>query len=166
VCAYPTEAVWGLGADPYNASAVSRILELKKRPVAKGLILVGADIGSFKHLLQGLPKAQIEALENSWPGPNTWLVPHRGKIPAWVVGEHKTVAIRVSDHPVVKSLCKQVGGCIVSTSANPAGHRPAKTQVQARKYFGRRVIYCPGEIGTEVRPSTIRNLETGKILRA
>ena len=123
VIAYPTEAVWGLGCDPWNEEAVYRLLALKERPMHKGLILVADDIGQFDFLLDDLPEIWQERLAGSWPGPNTWLVPHQGRLPAWITGRHASVALRVSDHPLVRALCALTGP-LVSTSANPAG-RPA-----------------------------------------
>ena len=99
VIAYPTEAVWGLGCDPWNEEAVYRLLALKARPVEKGLILVADAIEQFDFLLDDLPDAWKETLAASWPGPNTWLVPHRDMLPEWITGKHDSVALRVSDHP-------------------------------------------------------------------
>lgn len=69
VIAYPTEAVWGLGCDPWNKQAVQRILDIKQRPVHKGLILVTAEIKQLAWLLDGLTTEQRQLLEASWPGP-------------------------------------------------------------------------------------------------
>ncbi len=106
VIAYPTEAVWGLGCDPWNGEAVDRLLALKERPMHKGLILVADDIEQFDFLLADLPEIWLQRLAGSWPGPNTWLVPHQNRLPEWVTGEHDTVALRVSDHPLVRALCR------------------------------------------------------------
>jgi hypothetical protein len=94
VIAYPTEAVWGLGCDPWSAAAVYRLLALKQRPVEKGLILVAADIGQFDFLLADLPAAWLARLEQSWPGPNTWLVPHHNRLPEWISGVHDSAGAR------------------------------------------------------------------------
>lgn len=166
VLAYPTEAVWGLGCDPWNEEAVDRLLRLKARPWQKGLILVAAAIEQFAWLLEGLSAAQRSRLELSWPGPTTWLVPHGGQVPRWISGEHDTVALRVSAHPVVASLCRGFAAPVVSTSANIAGTRPALTQFQVRRYFGEGVdCLLPGALGGEQRPSTIRDLLSDKIIR-
>ncbi len=82
VIAYPTEAVWGLGCDPWNADAVYRLLAIKARPVEKGMIVVAGDIRQFDFLLDDLPGAWQDKLAASWPGPNTWLVPHQGRLPS------------------------------------------------------------------------------------
>ncbi len=167
VVACPTEAVWGLSCDPDNAGAVARLLELKQRPVRKGLILVAASEGQLGFLLQGLTAGEREILSDSWPGPATWLVPHRERVPPWIRGEHDTVAVRVSAHPVVSALCRAWGGPLVSTSANPGGARPARTLFQVRRYFGEALDgLVPGALGDQSRPTGIRNLATGEIIRA
>ena len=166
VIALPTEAVWGLSCNPDNELAVARLLELKGRSLAKGLILVAASQSQFGSLLARLPAEQSNKLSASWPGPATWLLPHRGLVPPWIHGEHDTVAVRVSDHPVVRALCQAWGGPLVSTSANPAGCRPAQELFQVKRYFGDKLDYLlPGAIGGDARPTAIRNLASGKIIR-
>lgn len=165
VIAYATEAVWGLGCLPDNHSAVRRLLELKQRPEHKGLILVSGDIAHFEFLLQHCTPQQRATLTSTWPGPNTWLVPHHTLVPNWICGAHQTVAIRVSNHPTIKALSAAVGGPLVSSSANPQGLAPARTGFRARFYFGPQVQYAPGQIGHAAKPSQIRDLISGKILR-
>lgn len=165
--ACPTEAVWGLSCDPDNPDAVTRLLQLKQRPVEKGLILVAASASQLGFLLADLEPQLASRLTGSWPGPNTWLVPHRGRVQPWVHGSHDTVAVRVSDHPVVRALCLAWGGPLVSSSANPAGARPPNAGFQVRRYFGSDLVaLLPGSVGDSARPSTIRDLATGQIIRA
>lgn len=166
IIAYPTEAVWGLGCDPLDEFAVARILELKDRPMQKGLILVAASQQQFEWLLHDLTLAQRSRLELSWPGTTTWLVPHRGRVPQWISGDHDTVALRVSDHRVTRALCQAYGGPLVSTSANAAGCRAAREQFQVRRYFGDAVDYLvPGNLGGRRSPSMIRDLVSDRIIR-
>lgn len=166
VLACPTEAVWGLSCDPWNEIAVLRILALKSRPWQKGLILVAAEMAQFGALLSGLPSAQLARLELSWPGPTTWLVPHGGLVPDWVCGEHATVALRVSAHPVLAALSRSFRGPLVSTSANPAGAQPARERFQVWRYFGRELDgLAPGRVGSGRKPSVIRDLETDAVIR-
>lgn len=166
VIAYPTEAVWGLGCDPFNRHAVHRILALKQRAVEKGLILVAASMHQLDGLLEGLTATELNQLEKSWPGHVTWLLPHRNRIPAEITGVHKTVAVRVSAHPVVKALCEGFGGPIVSTSANPQALPPARTGTDVRRYFGNtELVIAPGQVGRHAMPSEIRDLSCN-ILRA
>lgn len=166
VVAYPTEAVWGLGCDPHNAAAVEELLRLKERPVSKGLILVAASTAQFAPYLSELSPAQRQQLESTWPGPVTWLVPDNGFAPAWVRGEHNSVALRVSNHPVVAGLCQAFGGPIVSTSANKAGMPEARDSATVRQQFGAELAaLAPGQVGESAKPTEIRDLLTGAVLR-
>ena len=166
VIACPTEAVWGLSCDPADEGAVAQLLMLKRRPMSKGLILVAATEDQIEFLLSDLPREQRQALAKDWPGPATWLLPHQGRVPTWICGEHATVAVRVSAHPVVSALCAAWGGPLVSTSANPAGARPAREAFQVRRFFGDGLDYLlPGRVGGAVRPTTIRDLSSGQLIR-
>lgn len=165
VIAYPTEAVWGLGCDPWNPEAVFRLLALKARPVEKGLILVAADMAQFDFLLDDLPQAWRAQLRLSWPGPNTWLVPHQGRLPEWITGMHDSVALRVSDHPLVRALCAH-SGPLVSTSANPAGRPAARSRLRVEQYFGGQLdAVLGGALGGRRNPSLIRDLRSGEVIR-
>ena len=167
VIACPTEAVWGLSCDPFNGEAVARLLGLKARPAGKGLILVAASMSQFGWLIHDLPTSQRARLELSCPGPTTWLIPHRGRVPPWIYGDHDTVAVRVSAHPVVHALCQTWGGALVSSSANPAGGQPAEHLFQVRRYFGDRLDFIvPGALGGAARPSVIRHLASDEIVRS
>src|SRR6218665_1833473 len=166
VIAYPTEAVWGLGCDPWDAQAVERLLALKDRPVEKGVILVADSIHQFDFLLEDFPELWMDRLASTWPGPNTWLVPHQNLLPAWITGAHDTVALRVTDHPLVRELCAMTGP-LVSTSANPAGRPPARNSLRIQQYFPDQLdAVLTGALGGRKNPSVIRDLATGNVLRA
>ncbi len=166
VIAYPTESVWGLGCDPANERAVMRLLALKNRPVNKGLILVAASMVQLEPYLSALSVAQRQQLALSWPGSTTWLVPHDGSVGIGICGEHSSVALRVSAHPIVQALCNLCAGPLVSTSANPDGLQPARDRLTARRYFGDAVdAYAPGALGGAAQPSEIRDLLSGEIIR-
>ena len=165
--AYPTEAVWGIGCDPFNREAVYRLLRLKQRPVSKGLLLVAAGMEQIGKLLTPLTVDQIAMLRETWPGHITWLVPDpASEYPEWIRGEHPAVAIRVSDHPVVRELCLAFGGPIVSTSANPAGETEFRSMEEVRRQFGAGIgCIIEGELGGHGKPSEIRDLVTGERVR-
>lgn len=167
VIAYPTEAVWGVGCDPWQRAAVERLLALKQRPMHKGLILVAADSRQISPLTDPLSATDRMTLDSSWPGPNTWLLADPDEwVPHWVKGEHKSVAVRVSDHPTVRALCRLLGGPLVSTSANPAGAEPARSATQVRQAFGRQLDYLlPGPLGGLAKPTVIRDLQSGQVMR-
>ena len=167
VIAYPTEAVWGLGCDPWNSSAVERLLYLKSRAMDKGLILACGDIRQLDFLLSALDAEQCQKLSQSWPGANTWLVPDsRHTIPTWIKGRHDKVAVRVSKHSLIRGLSDELGGPIVSTSANPAGAPPAMSSLHIRQYFGQQLDYIvPGSLGLDKQPSRIMDLATDAVIR-
>ena len=165
VIAYPTEAVWGLGCDPWDGDAVERLLALKARPMEKGLILVAGCIEQFDFLLEDLPERWLDRLAGTWPGPNTWLVPHQGRLPEWITGKHDSVALRVTDHPLVARLCALTGP-LVSTSANPAGRPAARSRLRVEQYFPRQLDkVLGGALGGRRNPSTIRDLRSGQVIR-
>ncbi|MBV7494843.1 L-threonylcarbamoyladenylate synthase [Pseudomonas sp. NPDC086112] len=165
VIAYPTEAVWGLGCDPWNEEAVDRLLLIKGRSVDKGLILVADNIRQFDFLFEDFPELWMDRMASTWPGPNTWLVPHQNMLPQWITGVHETVALRVSDHPLVRDLCALVGP-LVSTSANPQGRPAARTRLRVEQYFrGQLDWVLGGNLGGRKNPSVIRDLATGHVVR-
>ncbi len=108
--AYPTEAVYGLGCDPENGHAVRRLLALKARPEHKGLILIAADWAQLEPYVRGLGQTAMAAIHATWPGAVTWLLPARRETPRWLTGEHQTLAVRVTAHPLAAALCRQWGG--------------------------------------------------------
>ena len=167
VLAYPTESVWGLGCDPWNAMAVKRILQIKKRTWEKGLIIVACDALQITPLLHGLTAAQQQQITEITPHPVTWLVPDKKHwVPEIVKGTHTSVAVRISQHPLVQSLCSHFGHPIVSTSANLSGQPELTKYSQVISTFGEQAdMVVPGETGGIQSPSTIINLITGVICR-
>lgn len=165
---YPTEAVMGIGCDPDNEEAVMRLLQLKKRDISKGVILIAANYSQLLPYVNDKAIGQDRRTEifSSWPGPVTWLLPKSAATPTWLCGEHDTIAVRVTNHPVVVALCKKLGKPLVSTSANLSGQPPARDQQQAREYFSDNVHYIDGVVGSQAQPSTIKHGETGQIIRA
>src|SRR3990167_4516311 len=121
VIAYPTEAVYGLGCDPFSELAVKKILKLKKRDINKGLILIASNWKQIENLIQPIPDEKLSQVMQTWPGPVTWLFPASDEVPRWISGAHSTIALRITAHPIAKALCEKWNGPIVSTSANKEG---------------------------------------------
>ncbi len=166
IIAYPTEAVFGLGCDPGNPRAVARLLSLKKRPWQKGLILIASDRSQLEPWVQAVPAHWSRRLTQSWPGPTTWLLPASHDCPHWLTGRHATLAVRVTAHPLVRRLCDILGSPIVSTSANTSGQRPARSALETRLRLGTLIDFVlPGELGGRSRPSQIRDLASGRLIR-
>ena len=166
VIAYPTEAVFGLGCDPADWDAVQRLLALKKRSWRKGLILIASERRQLEPWVEGFRDCWLPQLDDSWPGPTTWLVPAARDCPAWLTGEHDTLAVRVTAHPLVRQLCDTLDAALVSTSANTSGQRPARSVLDTRLRFGTRIDFVlPGSVGKQKQPTEIRDLKTGQIIR-
>jgi len=172
VLAYPTEAVWGLGCDPFNEAAFHEILRLKQRPIEKGVILLASSVNQIAHLLETLSPEMRTQVIDSWSNrtpterATTWLLPAGEHIPQWIKGDHPKVAVRVTTHPLCVALCNAFNGFIVSTSANPAGLSPARSLQEATAYFQQSPNYLNGDLGLSREPSKIIDAETGEIIRA
>lgn len=165
--AYPTEAVYGLGCDPLNETAVMRLLELKQRPLAKGLILIAADFRQLRAFVSQLPEQLMQPVLDSWPGPHTWLLPAAPGVPVWLTGRHRSIAVRVTAHPVAAALCRACGSALVSTSANLGKRPPLRSAVQVRRAFPHGIdCVVSGAVGSLQRPTPIRDALTGKSIRA
>ncbi|MGI8560741.1 MAG: L-threonylcarbamoyladenylate synthase [Luteimonas sp.] len=168
VIAYPTEAVWGLGCDPFDRAAVHRLLALKQRAVEKGLILVAASVQQFDGLVDwiSLPAGRRDAVLASWPGPHTWIVPATARVPRWITGRHEGIAVRISAHPVVAALCDAFGTPLVSTSANLAGTPPPRRRQDIDPVLAGAIdAVVHGDTGNLARPTPIRDARSGRALR-
>lgn len=166
--AYPTEAVWGLGCDPFNPEAIARLLALKQRPASKGLILIAAELETILPLLDwaALPAARQTEILDTWPGPFTWVIPCRAEVPVGLRGAHHSLAVRISAHPVARALCHAFGGPVVSTSANRTHQPPARRQEQLDPALLDGLDgWLPGDTEARARPSQIRDARSGAVLR-
>lgn len=166
VIAYPTEAVWGLGCDPFNQRAVARLFELKQRPPGQGVLLIGASFEQVAAFIGPCPESALVRAKATWPGPNTWIFPRNNAVPDWIVGEHAGIALRVTDHPVARMLCVALGSALVSTSANRHGQPAARSAAEVRSMFGDDLAeIVEGELGGLERPTPIRDAISGERLR-
>lgn len=167
VIAYPTEAVFGLGCDPDSEQAVHTLLALKQRPLEKGLILIAAD---YQQLLpyiddRALSEPQRTAIFSSWPGPVTWVIPARSETSHLLTGHFSSLAVRVSDHPLVQQLCRQYGKPLVSTSANLSGQEPCRNANEVRQQFGVAFPVLVGSVGGRLNTTEIKDALTGEQVR-
>ncbi|MRS92432.1 L-threonylcarbamoyladenylate synthase type 1 TsaC [Enterobacteriaceae bacterium RIT714] len=167
VIAYPTEAVFGVGCDPDSEVAVTRLLELKQRPVEKGLILIAATFEQLRPYIDDsmLSQAQRDTIFAVWPGPVTFVFPAQPSTPRWLTGRFDSLAVRVTDHPLVVELCQTFGKPLVSTSANLTGLPPCRTSQEVLAQFGNDFPVVRGETGGRLNPSEIRDALTGERFR-
>lgn len=143
-----------------------RLLALKGRPEAKGVILIAADEAQLLPYMDALPDDVMARLRQSWPGPVTWIVPAATDVPAWLTGGRDTIAVRVTAHPLAASLCRAFGGALVSTSANRSKQPPARTETELQQAFGMELdMIVHGPLGGLTQPTTICDARTGTIVR-
>jgi tRNA threonylcarbamoyl adenosine modification protein (Sua5/YciO/YrdC/YwlC family) len=166
VIAYPTEAVFGLGCDPNNLTAVQQVLTLKRRDPTKGLILIASHWQQLEPFVKPLSEAQMQTLFATWPGPVTWVVPAAEHVSPLLRGKHQTIAVRITAHPIARALCEGLGSALVSTSANREGLPPCKTAAEAQTEFEEEQVYIvQGNTGGAAKPTEIRDLLTQQTLR-
>ena len=149
-----------------NLVGVRRILQLKKRAWSRGLIVIAADLHQLAGLIDLSRKDLLQKPCGSWPGPHTWLLPALPRTPRWIRGEHNAVAVRVTAHPIARTLCRRFGSAIISTSANRSGRPPLRTSHQVRTEFGGTVDFIlEGSVGRTSGPSSIRDAISGQWVR-
>jgi L-threonylcarbamoyladenylate synthase len=165
VVAFPTETVYGLGADATRPEALERVYALKGRPRNHPLIVHLADAPAAHAWARDWPGAAERLAAHFWPGPLTLVLPRTALAPDAVTGGQDTVALRVPAHPVARSLLAAFGGAIAAPSANRYGHVSPTRAAHVREEFGDAVpIVLDGgdcEVGLE---STIVACLGGRVM--
>lgn len=141
IVAFPTETVYGLGADASNPSAVRRIFEIKNRPADHPLIVHLADSSRLLHWAQQVPEQAWRLAEHFWPGPLTLILRRGRHVSDNVTGGQDTVGLRIPDHPVALALLSALGpaGAIAAPSANRFGRISPTTSAHVREELGEAV---------------------------
>jgi len=167
VFAYPTDTIWGFGCHPLIPDSVSRILDIKQRPIDKGLILLSSRLCYLEPYLKApLSSREIRCLQEITNPPTTWLVEASNDCPDWLRGQFSTIAVRLTNHPFVQQLCDVIEAPLVSTSANRSGQPTVRNAIQARLQFASELDYVIGGFNTGgTRASKIKSLDTNQILR-
>jgi L-threonylcarbamoyladenylate synthase len=169
IVAFPTETVYGLGADAFNPLAVARVFEVKRRPYFDPLIVHVANPRDMKKLAKVIPSNAKRLTEKFWPGPLTVVLLKEEKIPDIVTAGLPSVAIRMPNHPIALSLIKESRCPIAAPSANPFGYLSPTTAEHVREQLGDQVDLIldggPCTVGVE---STIVSFleEKPRLLRA
>lgn len=137
--AFPTETVYGLGADASNPKAVAKVFALKGRPASHPLIVHLADAGQLPRWAADIPPEAQALAARFWPGPLTLILNKREEVPVAVTGGQDSVGLRVPAHPVAQALLATFGGGIAAPSANRFGRVSPTTAAHVEHEFGARL---------------------------
>jgi len=166
ILAHPTEGIWGLGCNALDFDAYSKLFLLKKRDKKKSFILLCRSLESIKKYTETLSLEDETLLNNAWPGPVTFVINYNSSVPIHLKNSTGKLAFRVSNHYPIKALLKEFDGLFVSTSANLSGEPPIDSPQKILDFFANdNLAYYDEKLGSEVKPSTIIDLESKKILR-
>jgi L-threonylcarbamoyladenylate synthase len=161
--AFPTETVYGLGADATNPIAIEKIFKAKGRPATNPLIVHVADVTVARRYTTTWPRVAAQLAERFWPGPLTVVLPKSPVICAAVTSGRHTVGLRVPNHPVALELLQGFDGPLAAPSANRANHISPTTAEHVRADLGDRVDLIldggPCTVGIE---STVIDLSTDR----
>ena len=140
VIVFPTETVYGLGADALNHEAVERVFQLKGRNSENPIPIIVADQTMLRGLIDKIPPIAEKLIDRFWPGPLTLVLQARPDTPKQLLNIRGGVGVRISSQPIATQLSRELGRPLTATSANPSGKQAASTIEQAENYFA-------GEIG-------------------
>ena len=166
VIAHPTDTIYGLGCLANNPSAIQTIINLKKRDIEKGFILLASDISFLMpYIDSNMGSEFFQKLTMPTDTPTTYLVPKSDKLSPLLAGDNELLAVRMTSDPLITYFCENTGSALISTSANLQGRRVAKTTLELKRYFGNGLAFeLPPNMYNSV-PSKIINLMTGEQLR-
>lgn len=179
--AFPTETVYGLGADASNTAAVARIFAAKGRPASHPLIVHFSNFAGAREWASEVPSPAVKLAEAFWPGPLTLVLPKAAQVPAAVTGGQASVALRAPAHPVARALLAAFGRGIAAPSANRYGRISPTRAADVVEELGRRValvldggdcevglestiVACLGGRVTLLRPGSISRSQVADVV--
>ena len=156
VISFRTDTFYGLGADPFNQSAVRKIKQLKGREDNKPILIIISDYDQVDRFISSITRTFEVLAHQFWPAPLTLIGEARSELSAEITAGTKTVGVRLPNDDRVRLLVRNCGGALTATSANPSHAAPATTARQVYEYFGDDIdlIVDDGEAQTD-RPSTV-----------
>ena len=174
VVVFPTESVYGLGADACSPAAVEKLIAVRGRDPGKPILVLVRDVAMAETLAASFPPLARALARRFWPGPLTLVVPARGGLPEPLTAGTGTIGVRVPGHADALALVAGVAGPVTAPSANPPGRESPRRLDEARRYFGAAVdAYVdggelPGSASTvvAVEGDGVRILREGLIARA
>jgi len=156
VIAFRTDTFYGLGADPFNPSAVHQVRELKGREDDNPILVVISDAHQIDRLIQSRSQAFEDLAQRFWPGALTIIGQAAPELSDELTAGTKTVGLRLPDDDKVRALIAACGGALTATSANVSGQAPARSAQEVENYFGQRIdLIVDGGLTTSELPSTV-----------
>ena len=175
VVVFPTETVYGLGADALNPAAVEKVFQLKGRNPDTPIPIIVADQAMLKDLVEEIPSIARKLMERFWPGPLTLVLPAGPGTPKQLLNRTGGIGVRISSQPRATQLARELRRPLTATSANPSGQPAASTIDQAQNYFAGEIeIFLdggklPSKTGSsvvEVSDDRIKIIREGEISAA
>jgi L-threonylcarbamoyladenylate synthase len=164
VIAFRTDTFYGLGADPFNLSAVQKIRELKGREDDKPILVVISHPEEINRLIPHRSKAFEDLTRRFWPGALTIIGRAADDLSEELTAGTQTVGVRLPNDDRVRALIDACGGVLTATSANVSGHPPSRTAVEVEKYFGQQIdVIVDGGVTTVESPSSVVDATTDEI---
>ena len=172
VVVFPTETLYGLGADALNEAAVEKVFRLKGRNPDNPIPVLLADREMLKALVAEVPALAEKLIASFWPGPLTLVLPARKDVPRPLLNSTGGIGVRISSEPLATGLVRALGRPLTATSANPSGKPPARTVQQAKNYFAGAIdlfidagelISRTGSTVVEIRANAINIIREGEI---
>jgi L-threonylcarbamoyladenylate synthase len=172
VIVFPTETLYGLGADALNSRAVEKVFQLKGRDRNNPIPVLVADPVMLDAVVAAIPSRAKKLMDCFWPGPLTLVLPARKDIPKPLVNTNGGIGVRISSQPIASQLVASLGRPLTATSANPSGQEPARTVDEAKGYFsdtieffidGGRLESKTGSTVVEVLNSEVKIIREGEI---
>ncbi|HXG50582.1 MAG TPA: L-threonylcarbamoyladenylate synthase [candidate division Zixibacteria bacterium] len=164
VVVYPTETLYGLGADALCPKVVEEVFAIKGRDPANPIPVLVADLKMLSGVVSEIPIPAKRLMERFWPGPLTLVLPAVPGLPPRLVNAEGGIGVRISRHPVAGELIRALGRPLTATSANPSGRAPARTIDEAKAYFSGRVrVFMDGGALTASKGSTVVDATAGRL---
>ena len=163
VIAYPTETVYGLGADIYDEEAVRRIFQIKRRETGKPFPIIIKSNAVAKTLCAEISELAFSLIQRFWPGPLTLILKAADQVPDYLIGKDKKIGLRIPDHPITKTLLGCYPNPLISTSANISGGKAATRAREIDPGLADKVdLIIDGGICEMQNPSTVLDVTDKK----
>jgi len=164
IIAFPTDTVYGIGANIFNLEAINKIYQTKHRPGHKPLAVLCADINQILQVAREIPPKMELLIKQFLPGALTIILPKREEIPGFVTSHLNTIGVRIPNHPVALEILKKVGP-LATTSANLSGDESIHDALNVIKLLGEEIdIIIDGGITDLKIPSTVVAIENDEII--